>query len=233
LFAYSELSEEVEVRGGLSPSTAPGIAPERRGVVRTLSVLYGADAFAGGMVINPLIAAYFVLAWGQEAPTIGFVLFVLGVVSGLSFLVASRLARRFGLLRTMVFTHLPSNLLLIAVPFLPTFPLAFGTLVARSALSQMDVPTRQAYVMGIVPDRERTAVSAQLGGARSAGQSVGPFPAIALQSAGYLALPFLVAGTVKTGYDLVLWRRFRQVEGLPEEDDPDATTSSSASRRRG
>jgi MFS family permease len=237
LFAYSELSEEVEVRGGRPPSTDPAIAPERRGVVRTLSLLYGADAFAGGMVINPLIAAYFVLAWGQDTPTIGFVLFVLGVVSGLSFLVASRLARRFGLLRTMVFTHIPSNLLLIAVPFLPTFPLAFGTLVARSALSQMDVPTRQAYVMGIVPDRERTAVSAQLGGARSAGQSVGPFPAIALQSAGYLALPFVVAGMVNTGYDLVLWRRFRRVEGLPEDDDPqpldDATTSSSASRRRG
>jgi len=237
LFAYWELSDEVEVRGASGSPPSPSIALERRPTVRALAVLYGADAFAGGMVINPLLTAYFVLVWNQPAASIGLVLFVVGVVSGASFLVASRLARRIGLLRTMVFTHLPSNLLLVAVPFMPTFPLALGTLIARSALSQMDVPTRQAYVMGIVPDRERTSVSAVLGGARSAAQSVGPFPAVALQSAGFFGLPFVVAGLVKTGYDLVLWRRFQHIEPVTDAPDVGAdrgpATPSGASRRRG
>jgi MFS family permease len=216
LFAYAQLSDEVEARPAPGAAPARRIAPERRSAVRAMTALFAVDAFAGGMVINPLLASYFVLAWHQSAAAIGEILFVIGIVSGLSFLAASWLAQRFGLLPTMVFTHLPSNLMLIAVPFLPSFPLALGMLVARSGLSQMDVPTRQAYTMELVRDSDRATVAGTLGGARSAAQSAGPFPSLALQSAGLLAAPFVLAGSMKTAYDLLLWTRFRG-ETLPEE----------------
>jgi MFS family permease len=232
-FAYSDLTPEVEPRAAVDGAPAGPIAPERRDSIRAMAALFAVDAFAGGMVINPLLTSYFVLAWHQDAASVGAILFVVGVVAGLSFLAAGWLSARFGLLPTMVFTHLPSNLLLILVPFMPTFPLALGALVARSGLSQMDVPTRQAYTMELVPDRERAATAGLLAGSRSVAQSAGPFPAVALQADGLLAVPFVLAGSLKTAYDLVLWRRFRH-EALP----PDAgagsapATPSSASPRR-
>ena len=235
LFAYSGLTEEVEPRASTEERRRTPIGPERRSAVRALTALFGVDAFAGGMVINPLITASFVLAWAQDAASIGWILFVVGAVSGLSFLAASRLAARFGLLPTMVFTHLPSNVLLVLVPFMPTFPLALAVLVARSALSQMDVPTRQAYTMEMVPDAERATVAGVLAGSRSVAQSIGPFPALALQNAGLLGAPFVLAGTLKSGYDLLIWRRFRD-EALPPEGPPPApasATPSSASPPRG
>jgi MFS family permease len=234
-FAYSGLTEEIEPRASRDDTPRAPIAPERRSSVRALMALFGVDAFAGGMVINPLITAYFVLAWQQDAVAIGWILFVVGAVSGLSFLVASRLAARFGLLPTMVFTHLPSNVLLILVPVMPTFALSLVVLVARAGLSQMDVPTRQAYTMEMVPDRERATVAGVLAGSRSVAQSVGPFPAVALQNAGLLAAPFVFAGTLKIGYDLLLWRRFRDETPPPEPPavDPGSTTPSSPSGRRG
>ncbi|MCI4339671.1 MAG: MFS transporter [Thermoplasmata archaeon] len=231
LFAYTGLTEEVEPRTPMEARRTTPIAVERRSSVRALTALFGVDAFAGGMVINPLITSYFVLAWNQDAVSIGWILFVVGAVSGLSFLVASRLAARFGLLPTMVFTHLPSNVLLVLVPFMPTFPLALAVLVARSGLSQMDVPTRQAYTMEMVPDSERATVAGVLAGSRSVAQSVGPFPALALQTGGFLAAPFVIAGSLKTGYDLLLWRRFRG-ETLPPEGPAHPATASSASTPR-
>ena len=229
LFAYGGLSKEVEPEDARSGAAEGAIAPERRGAVRALTALFGVDAFAGGMVINPLLTAYFVLAWHQDEARIGAILFAVGVVSGLSFLVASRLARRFGLLRTMVFTHLPSNVLLALVPLMPTFELSFGVLIARSALSQMDVPTRQAYTMEMVPDAERATVAGTLSGSRSIAQSVGPFPALFLQSSGALSAPFLIAGGLKSAYDVILWRRFAGHELPPERPGERSATASGAS----
>jgi MFS family permease len=219
-WAYFGLSDDVEPppreidRGKASPT----LSPETRRHTRVLAVLFGVDSFAGGMVINPVLVAYFVLAWHQPAATTSEILFVVGTVSGVSFLGASWLAERFGLLRTMVFTHLPSNVMLMLVPLMPTFPLAFGMLVARSGLSQMDVPTRQAYTMSLASRRERGTVAATLSGSRSAAQSAGPLPSTALQSAGFLGAPFLIAGALKVVYDLAVWNRFRRVS-VPEEDD--------------
>jgi MFS family permease len=219
-WAYQGMSadaEPVEDPRGPAPAV-PTLSPETRRHTRDLAALFGVDAFAGGMVINPVLVAYFVLVWHQPASTIGEVLFVVGVVSGASFLAASWLAERFGLLRTMVFTHLPSNLMLAAVPFMPTFPLAFGMLVARSGLSQMDVPTRQAYAMTLASRRERSAVASTLAGARGAAQCVGPLPSTVLESAGLAGAPFVIAGSLKVVYDLAVWRRFRRVS-LPNEPD--------------
>ena len=141
---------------------------------------------------------------------IGRVFAAIGVLQAASFLAAPLIAARVGLLTTMVFTHLPSNLLLAAVPLAPSLPVAIGLLLARTLLSQMDVPTRQAYVMALVPPSERTAAAATTNTARYLVRPAGPVLAGLLQPVG-LALPFLVAGTAKSAYDLVLWRVFRRV----------------------
>src|SRR5262249_13738723 len=131
-----------------------------------------------------------------------------------SFLAAARLARRFGLLNTMVFTHLPSNVLLTLVPLMPTFPLAAGVLLARQALSQMDIPTRPAYTMALVAPETRTAAASVTSLARSAGAATSPVVAGVLLQGPVVALglPFILAGAVKVGYDLTLWAIFRRVQ---------------------
>jgi MFS family permease len=221
-FAYATLSPNVEAASPARTSEASTLSPEGRRNIRDLAALFSVDAFAGGMVINPLIAGYFVLAWGADSTEIGLILFLTGLVAAGSFLLASALARRFGLLPTMVFSHIPSNVMLVLVPLMPTFPLALGMLVARSSLSQMDVPTRQAYSMSMVRARERTAAAGVLAGSRGLGQSIGPFPGAAFESAGLLALPFVIAGSVKVAYDLAVWQRFRRVE---LDENPGETTS--------
>ncbi len=221
--AYWGLSAAVEaVPPG--PDTSRELPPESRTWVRDLSVLFGWDSFAGGLVINPVITVFFVEAWGADPTQIGVVLFGAGTAAGLSFLVASRLADRYGLLRTMVFTHIPSNLLLILVPLMPTFPLALGMFFARMSLSQMDVPTRQAYSMALVARRYRAKVASQLSSARGLPQSLSPFVASGLVGLGLLALPFYAGGGLKLGYDLLLWRRFRKVP-VPGEARPGGASS--------
>ena len=210
LVSYLSLTPAVES----PPEEAPPVplSSETRGNVRALAGLFGLDAFAGGMVINPVVTAFFVLFWGQSAAAIGGILFAAGTVAGFSFLLASRLAERFGLLPTMVFTHLPSNVLLMLVPLMPSFPLAIGMFLARMSLSQMDVPTRQTYSMNMVPRRERPRVSGALSGARGLPQSAGPFAASALLSlTSSVASAFYLGGALKVVYDLLLWQRFRKI----------------------
>ncbi|HYK92507.1 MAG TPA: MFS transporter [Thermoplasmata archaeon] len=227
-FAYWDLSPAVESEAGTGAASEP-LSPMSRRHVRDMAILFGVDAFAGGLVINPLIAAYFVYAWNADAAQIGLILAITGAIAGVSFLASSRLARRFGLLNTMVFSHLPSNILLALVPLMPTFGLALGVLAARSSLSQMDVPTRQAYTMSLVSARERTAAAGTLSASRGFAQSIAPFPASAFEVGGYLALPFILAGAMKVAYDLLVYRRFRSV---PLPDEPvDPTSSPSAPPR--
>ncbi len=229
-FAYWNLSPAVEVTESRTVRPPP-LSSESRRNVRDLALLFAVDSFAGGFVINPLIAAYFVFAWGADPAQIGEILSLAGLVAGLSFLGASALARRFGLLNTMVFSHLPSNLLLALIPVMPTFPLALGFLIARSSLSQMDVPTRQAYTMSLVSARERAAASGTLAASRGLAQSAGPFPASALEAAGYLAVPFFIAGGLKVAYDLVVFQRFRRTQ-LPEEEPRPTSSAAEPPRSR-
>jgi MFS family permease len=189
----------------------------RREVVG-LSALFAADSFGGGFVIQSFIAFYFARRFGTSLEVLGVVFFAVGLLQTGSFLVASRLAERFGLLPTMVFTHLPSNVLLAGIAFAPTLATAVGLLLARQALSQMDVPTRQAYVMALVAPEERTAAAAYTNTARYLVRPLGPVLAGAAQQVA-LGLPFLLAGTIKATYDLVLWRWFRNVPLAEDEHD--------------
>jgi MFS family permease len=187
--------------------------PHSRGIVLKLTALFSVDALAGGLVGQTLLALFFHLRFGVPLGVLGVLFFSTNLLSALSFLAAAPLARRFGLLSTMVFTHLPSNILLLLVALMPTFPLAALLLLLRQLLSQMDIPTRQAYTMALVTPEERTAAASITSLARSAGSATGPLLAgLLLQgSLLVLGLPFLIAGTIKSGYDLTLWRLFRHV----------------------
>ena len=186
-----------------------------RPVVARLAGLFAMDSFGGGFVVQAFIAFWLAERFDASVGVIGVTFFAVGVLQTASFLLAGPLAERFGLLATMVFTHLPSNVLLVAVAFAPSLAVAIGLLLARVALSQMDVPTRQAYVMALVDPAERTAAASVTNTARYLVRPIGPVLAGATQSFG-LGAPFVIAGTIKGAYDLLLWRWFRTVP-LPEE----------------
>lgn len=190
---------------------------QSRGVVARLSALFALDSFAGGFILQSFLAYWFHLRFGVGEATLGALFFGTNLLSGLSALVAVPLARRFGLINTMVWTHLPSNLLLMCVPFMPGFGPAVALLLVRHTLSQMDVPTRQSYVNAIVPAAERSAANGVTGTARQLGAGLAPlFAGPLLLAAVPTAAPFLVAGGLKVVYDLALWRAFRH-HRPPEE----------------
>ena len=185
---------------------------ESRRVVGKLSALFALDSFAGGFIVQSLLAWWFHLRFGLDVHALGRLFFAANLVAGLSSLLAARIAAKFGLLRTMVFTHLPSNVLLILVPLMPDVRLAIGVLLLRFTISQMDVPTRQSYVMAVVPPHERSAAAGITGVARTIGAALAPLAATPLvATASLAALPFFIAGGLKIVYDLALLRSFRRV----------------------
>ncbi|MET9248949.1 MFS transporter [Nonomuraea sp. NPDC003709] len=207
-----------------APVTLPGLPRPRllarsRGPVARLAALFAVDSLAGGFVVQAYLGYWLSVSYGATTQTIGITFAALGVLQTASLLAAPVVAGRIGLLRTMVFTHLPANLLLAAVPFAPVLPVAIALLLARACLSQMDVPTRQAYVMALVPAEERTAAAGVTNTARYLTRPVGPALAGLLFPLG-LALPFLIAGVAKTGYDLTLWRIFRSVRLPADQPSP-------------
>ncbi len=188
-----------------------------RGVVLRLAGLFSVDAFAGGFVVQSFVAWWFHERFGVGPAALGALFFGANLLAGVSALSAAAVARRFGLVNTMVFTHLPSNVLLVLVPLMPTLPLAMAVLLLRFAISQMDVPTRQSYTLAVVEADERSAAAGITGIARTVGAAVAPLAAGPLYASAALAsLPFLVAGGLKAAYDLVLWRSFRALRP-PEE----------------
>jgi MFS family permease len=204
---------------GLSPSLEPAARVERgiarversRGIVRRLAALFALDSFGGGFVTQAFVAFWFAERFGTSAATLGVVFLAVGFLQALSFQVAVRLAGRIGLLRTMVFTHLPSNVLLACIPLAPTEGAAIALLLGRFALSQMDVPTRQAYVVAVVDPAERTAAAGVTNGARYVTRPFGPLLAGPLVQLS-LGAPFVVAGALKSLYDVGLFALFRRVE---------------------
>jgi MFS family permease len=182
-----------------------------RSVVLQLAGLQGLDALAGGFIMQSLLAYWFHVRFGVGPEALGALFFGTNLLSALSFLAAARIAERVGLLNTMVFTHLPSNLLLLAVPFMPTFGSAAALLLARHVLSQMDVPTRQAFTVALVPPEERAAAAGFPGSVRALAQSAAPSVAGVAMGAAAGPAPFVLAGGLKIVYDLCLYFRFRSV----------------------
>jgi MFS family permease len=215
---FSQLSPAVE------PATPQGNRPNAflglhrsRGIVLKLSSLFALDAFAGGFILQSFMAYWFSIRWGADPGQLGNVFFFANLFSGLSGLVAARLADRIGLVNTMVFTHIPSNVLLILVPLMPSFGWAMAVLLARFSISQMDVPTRQSFVASVVAPDERSAAAGVTNIFRSCGAMLAPFLAgILLQSPATISVPFFVAGGLKIVYDLALLVMFRQAAALEE-----------------
>jgi MFS family permease len=204
----------------------PAAAPNSRtrlglhqslGIVFKLSALFALDAFAGGFVLQSIMAYWFYVRFDANAATLGGIFFGANLLAGASALAATWMARRFGLINTMVFTHVPSNLLLILVPFMPTLPLAVAVLLMRFAISQMDVPTRQSYTAAVVAPDERSAAAGITGVARTVGAALSPvLTGLWLGSPGLTGTPFVAAGALKLVYDGLLYRSFRGL-APPEE----------------
>ena len=216
---FLRLSSSVEVEEKVLAKAKVVLGLHRsRSVVMRLSALFALDAFAGGLVIQSLIAYWFHVNFGINESVLGSIFFGANILAGISALLAVRIAKKIGLINTMVFTHIPSNILLILVPLMPTLPLAILVLLLRFSISQMDVPTRQSYTMAVVAPDERSAASGVTAIARSIGASVSPMlTGFFLASPALFNVPFFLCGGLKIVYDLLLYREFRTVKP-PEEN---------------
>jgi MFS family permease len=218
------LSSAVEIPTLSSPSQSHSAFKTRfglhrsRGVVLKLSALFSIDAFAGGFVLQSILAYWFHLRFNVQPGLLGSIFFGANILAGVSALTAAWVASKIGLIRTMVFTHIPSNILLILVPLMPNLPLAIAVLLFRFSISQMDVPTRQSYTMAVVAPDERSAAAGITGIARTTGASLSPvFTGPLLAHAALLNLPFFLSGGLKIIYDLLLYRSFKAIKP-PEEE---------------
>ncbi|MBL6614196.1 MAG: MFS transporter [Reyranella sp.] len=213
---YRRIAEPPPAHDG--PRTAP-LGPSR-GIVYRLAALFSIDAFSGGLIVQSMLALWLFQTFGLSIAAAANLFFWTNVCSAVSFFAAVPLANRIGLVRTMVFTHLPSNLCLVAIPFVSSLPVVIGLLIVRSLLSQMDVPTRNSYVMAVVTPPERAAAASLTSVPRSLASGVGPVIAGWLLLLPGFAWPILIGGLLKTGYDLALLAMFSHVR--PPEERPQA-----------
>jgi MFS family permease len=213
------LSQSVEAPKLTEASPTPGRLGlhKSRSVVYRLSSLFALDAFAGGLVVQSMVAYWFNIKFGVQPAVLGAIFFGANILAGISALSAAWIAKRIGLINTMVYTHIPSNILLILVPFMPTLPLAVLALLLRFSISQMDVPTRQSYTMAVVSPDERSAAMGVTSIARSVGAMLSPaITGQLLAVTGLMGAPFVIAGSLKIVYDVLIWRGFRAIKP-PEE----------------
>jgi MFS family permease len=212
LLAYWRLSGDIEVVRAAGVS----VTPVTRSMLLKICSLFAIDAIGGGFLTTALLAYFFYERFGVGVESIGVLFFAARIANALSHFVAAWLARRIGLVNTMVFTHIPSSFLLLTVPFMPNFPIAAALFLLREAFVEMDVPTRQSYIMAVVRPEERTFASGVTHLVRMAGWAVAPAFAGFLMVGSSLAAPLIVGATLKIIYDIALWRAFRNVRP-PEE----------------
>ena len=222
---FTRLSPAVEVQAVADPSPSASTFKTRfglhrsQGVVLKLSALFSIDAFAGGFVLQSILAYWFHVRFNVQPAILGSIFFGANVLAGISALTAAWVASKIGLIRTMVFTHIPSNILLIFVPLMPNLPLAIALLLMRFSISQMDVPTRQSYTMAVVAPDERSAAAGITGIARTTGASLSPvFTGPLLANAALINVPFFLSGGLKIVYDIMLYRSFKAIKP-PEEKE--------------
>jgi MFS family permease len=215
-FLYSTMSKKVEVGQVKEGKKHSALSSKARPIVFKLSALFSIDAFGGGFIGQSILSYYFYTRFALDLSTLGEIFFATQIVTALSFLLAERIARRIGLLRTMVFSHMPSNIFLIAVAFAPTPLSAVFFLLCRQSLSEMDVPARQSYVMAIVNESDRTAAAGLTSSTRTVSSSISPSIAGYAIEAIWVGAPLVAAGVLKLTYDFLIYATFRKVKP-PEE----------------
>ena len=218
---YFLISNKVEIQtiSKRSKSLRETLSPKSKQIVGKLSTLFALDSFAGGFVIQSIASLWFFTKFGVDLTTLSYIFSIAGVLTAFSYLAAAKIADRIGLINTMVFTHIPSNILLILVAFAPNFPLAVALYLARMALSQMDVPTRQSYLVAVVREDERTASAGITNISRNITQAISPsFAGYILQSLSLLSAPFVLGGVLKIVYDVALYFNFKSVKPPDERN---------------
>jgi MFS family permease len=218
LAIYLVLSKNIEVKDGTPKSglSTKNISPISRGIIAKMSSLFAIDSFGGGFVIQSIVSFWFYTRFGADLSTLSYIFAIAGVLTALSFMVSTKLASKIGLVNTMVFTHIPSNILLIILAFAPTFSIAISLYFARMSISQMDVPTRQSYLMGVVNENERMPAAAITNTSRNIAQAVSPSLTGIIIQALSLSAPFVFGGVLKIVYDVGLFFSFRKIKP-PEE----------------
>jgi MFS family permease len=222
---FTLLSPSIEVTAGITAQSGRFGVRRSRGIVMKLAGLFSLDAFAGGLIVQSIIAYWFYLRYQTDLNVLGGIFFGTNLLAALSFLAAPAIARRFGLLKTMVFTHLPSNLLLLLVPLMPTLESAVAMLLTRNLLSQLDVPTRQSYTMAVVHPEERAASAGILSVSRNTGAAIAPLFTAPILANPALGLPFVLAGGLKILYDLWIFAVFRNLRPSEEKSATKTTAA--------
>ena len=224
---YLLLSQKIEVRDNLEKQNdestqltkISSLTPKSRSIVMRLSGLFAIDSFAGGFMIQSIVSFWFFTRFGADLTTLSYIFSVSGVLTAFSFMAAAKIADRIGLINTMVFTHIPANILIIAVAFAPTLPIAVALYLLRMALSQMDVPTRQSYIVAVVREDERTVSAGITNISRNVTQAISPSLIGVLINSLSLAAPFIIGGALKVVYDVALYLNFRNVKPPEEKEE--------------
>jgi MFS family permease len=218
MIIYFMLSKKIELSNpaDINKPSSYKLTKKTKGIVTKLSALFVVDSFAGGFVIQSIVSFWFFTKFGTDLESLSIIFSIAGVLTAFSFILSSKIANKIGLIHTMVFSHISSNVLLILVAFAPNFSLAVIFYLARMSLSQMDVPARQSYVVGVVNDDERIAATGITNTSRSIAQSISPSLAgVIIQS--WVSSPFVIGGLLKIAYDIGLFLNFRKIKP-PEEN---------------
>ncbi len=217
MIIYLALSKRIEIHREIEQNSSQGkISPKTRGIITKMSSLFAVDSFGGGFVIQSIVAFWFYSRFGADLTMLSYIFSAAGVLTALSFLFATKIASKIGLVNTMVFTHIPSNILLILLAFAPSFPVGILLYLARMSLSQMDVPTRQSYIVAIVNENERVAAASITNTSRNVAQAVSPSLAGIVIQVLSLSAPFVLGGILKIAYDIGIFASFRKIKP-PEE----------------
>ena len=217
LVIYLMLSKNIEVKENLkSGMSMKNISPKSKSIIWKMSSLFAVDSFGGGFVIQSIVSFWFYTKFGADLSSLSYIFAVAGVLTAISYIASSKIASKIGLVNTMVFTHIPSNILLILLAFAPSLSIAVSLFFARMSLSQMDVPTRQSYIMGVVSENERIHAAVYTNTSRNISQAISPsITGIIIQTLS-LSAPFVVGGVLKIVYDVGIFFSFRKIKP-PEE----------------
>lgn len=216
LVIYLMLSKNIEVKENASGMSMKNISPKSKSIIWKMSSLFAIDSFGGGFVIQSIVSFWFYTKFGADLSSLSYIFAVAGVLTAVSYIASSKIASKIGLVNTMVFTHIPSNVILILLAFAPSLSIAVSLFFARMSLSQMDVPTRQSYIMGVVSENERIPAAVYTNTSRNISQAISPsITGIIIQTLS-LSAPFVVGGVLKIVYDIGIFFSFRKIKP-PEE----------------